>query len=67
MEVEVPDLRADGGWDGRAVSMDKVPRDSVVFPHPGIRWRGGQAIASDPRYSLSFAKPKVSDKDDFIA
>lgn len=56
---------ADGMGD--AVSMDKVPQDSVSSLAPAFGVGAAKLIASDPRYSLSFAKPKVSDTDEFIA
>ncbi len=56
---------ADGMGD--LVSMDEVPQDTVASLAPAFGSGAAKLIASDPRYSLSFSKPKISGKDEFLA
>jgi hypothetical protein len=52
---------------GESVSMDRVPQNTVASLAPAFGVGAAKLIASDPRYTLSFAKPKISDKDEFLA
>jgi hypothetical protein len=52
---------------GDRVAVETAPRDISASLAPAFGAGAAKLIAADPRYSLSMSKPKISDKDEFIA
>lgn len=52
---------------GEPVSMDPVPAGTVASLAPAFGAGAAKLTEADPRHSLSFARPELSGKDEFLA
>jgi hypothetical protein len=52
---------------GEPISMESVPQNAVASLSPAFGAGAAKLVAADPRYGLTFARPNISDKDEFLA
>jgi hypothetical protein len=52
---------------GDRISLDPVPRNTVASLAPAFGQGAVKLAEADPRYELSYARPQISGKDEFIA